>query len=162
MGVWSTNWRTIIRRKFSHYCESFRAHNRLPNLGNLAKGLGIPRESDSEAQQDLITELPQDWGNRDFWIAQTKSCSQKDPGERSNDPTRDWSRLPVSVWESLAEAWVESGLPQGQGHWQQQSWEVQHANISPLEGGHHYLYPRAYSLAIETADSRSGPPQAKF
>ena len=77
-------------------------------------------------------------------------------------PPRDGARLSVSVWESLAEAWVESGLPQGQGHWQRQSWEVQHANISPLRGGHHYLYPRAYSPAIETADSRSGPPQTKF
>ena len=24
--------------------------------------------------------------------------------------------LPVSVWESLAEAWVNSAVPQGQGH----------------------------------------------
>ena len=32
--------------------------------------------------------------------------------------------LPASVWESLVEAWVNSGLPQGQGHRQQQSWEA--------------------------------------
>ena len=32
--------------------------------------------------------------------------------------------LPVSVWESLAEMWVDSGLSRGQGHWQQQSWEA--------------------------------------
>ena len=30
----------------------------------MAKGLGIPRESDFEEQWDLITEHPQDWGNR--------------------------------------------------------------------------------------------------
>ena len=38
--------------------------------------------------------------------------------------------------------WVNSGLPQGQGHWLQPSWEPQHAGISPFEGGHHYPYLR--------------------
>ena len=42
--------------------------------------------------------------------------------------------LPVNVWESLAEVWVDSGLLQGQGHWQQQFLEVQHAGINPFGG----------------------------
>ena len=45
---------------------------------------------------------------------------------------------PVSVWESLAEAWVNSGLRRGQGHKQQQSGEVQHDGISPFGGGCRY------------------------
>ena len=32
--------------------------------GDPAKGLKIPRESDFGDQWDLITELPQDWGNK--------------------------------------------------------------------------------------------------
>ena len=44
--------------------------------------------------------------------------------------------LPVCVWESLAETWVDRGLPWGQGYWLQQSWEVQCAGISPFGGGH--------------------------
>ena len=32
-GVWSTNWRTIVPKKFLHSCKSFRPHNKLPNLG---------------------------------------------------------------------------------------------------------------------------------
>ena len=32
--------------------------------GDLAKGLRIPREFDFGGTWDLITELPQDWGNR--------------------------------------------------------------------------------------------------
>jgi len=32
--------------------------------------------------------------------------------------------LPVSVGASPVEAWVCSSLPQGQGHWQQQSWNT--------------------------------------
>ena len=43
--------------------------------------------------------------------------------------------LPVCVWESLAEAWVDHGLPWGQGHLLQQSWEVQCAGIRPFGGG---------------------------
>ena len=40
--------------------------------------------------------------------------------------------LPVSVWESPVKVWVDSGLLQGQIHWQQYSWEAQCAGISLL------------------------------
>ena len=39
--------------------------------------------------------------------------------------------LPVSVQESLVEAWVDSGLLQGRGT------EYNSAGISPFEGGPH-------------------------
>ena len=55
--------------------------------------------------------------------------------------------LLVSAHESLAEAWVSRGSPQGQGSWQQQSWKV-------LLGG-------AIIPTIEPLDSRAGSPQAK-
>ena len=38
----------------------------------------------------------------------------QDPGERSSVPTKTDPDLPVSVQESLAEAWVGGGLLQGQ------------------------------------------------
>ena len=44
-------------------------------------------------------------------------------------PQETESDLPVSVLESLAEAWVDSGLPWGQGS------EYNSAGINPLEGG---------------------------
>ena len=56
--------------------------------------------------------------------------------------------LPMTVWGSPAEASVSMGLPWGQGHWYQQSREVQHIGISPLGGGHHYPYHRAAKWAI--------------
>ena len=34
--------------------------------GDPEKGLSIPRESDFEGQEDLITELTQDWGNENL------------------------------------------------------------------------------------------------
>ena len=68
--------------------------------GDLAKGLGIPRESDSEGQWDLITGLPQAWGKQRLhsWRTQTKSCVYKGPGERSNGITGYWTRPPCWCW----------------------------------------------------------------
>ena len=43
-------------------------------------------------------------------------CVHQDPGERSSDPTETDPDLPMSVQESLAEAWVGGGLLQGWGH----------------------------------------------
>ena len=65
---------------------------------------------------NLITELPQDWGNRDSWRAQTTPCTHWTQKKGAVAPKQTEPDLPVSVQESLAEAWVDSGLPQGQGH----------------------------------------------
>ena len=54
--------------------------------------LRTPREFDFERQWDLNTELPQT-GKTDFWRAQTKHCAHQDPGQRSSDPIRYWTRL---------------------------------------------------------------------
>ena len=45
-----------------------------------------------------------------------KPCAHQDPGERSSDPQETNSDLLMNVPESLAEAWVCGGLPQGWGH----------------------------------------------
>ena len=113
LGGWYSNWRTNIPKKFLHCCESSTSHNRLTNLGILQRGARIPKESDFEGQQDLISEFPQNWGSRNSWRAQTVLCVYHDPGERNSDLTR--SRLAWSVWESPVEAWVHSSLLQGQG-----------------------------------------------
>ena len=57
------------------------------------KGTENLREFDFEGQWNLITELPQDWGNRDPRRAQTKPCADQDPRERSSGPTGDSARL---------------------------------------------------------------------
>ena len=103
---------------------------------DLTKGLGIPRES--EGQRGLIIGLPQDWGKQRLqsWRAQIKSCMHQDPEERSSDPTAEpvqetKPKLCASVEGFPVEAWVGRGLPQGQGHWQQQSWKFPFG-VSPL------------------------------
>ena len=45
-------------------------------------------------------------------------------GKGTVTPQETEADLPVSVWGSPAEAWVSSGLPWGQGHCQQSSWEM--------------------------------------
>ena len=49
-------------------------------------------------------------------------------------PQETEARLPLSVQESLAEVWIYSGLPQGQGRRIQQCWEpgVMEVAITPL------------------------------
>ena len=65
--------------------------------------------------------------------------------------------LPVSIRESPIEARVDSGLPQGQGHGVQQSWEVWHAGISPFAGRHYHHYPY-HSLASGQTTGREQSP----
>ena len=48
-------------KKFSHCCEDFEPHVRLPGLG--IQHRECPRESDLECQRDLNLGLPQYWEN---------------------------------------------------------------------------------------------------
>ena len=54
-------------------------------------------------------------GETDPW-RHKQSLVHQDPGERSRDPTETDPDRPVSVQESLAEAWVGGGRLQGWGH----------------------------------------------
>ena len=51
--------------------------------GDPAKGLGIPRELDFEGQQDLITELSQDWGKQRLFEDSNKTLCA--PGPRGKE-----------------------------------------------------------------------------
>ena len=68
--------------------------------GDLAKGLGLPREPDFGVQWNLLAGLSQDKGKQGLhsWRAQTKSCVCQDPGERSSGPTGDWASPTCWCW----------------------------------------------------------------
>ena len=89
-------------------------HNDFPTR-DLAKVLTTIREFDFEGWWDLITELPQHWGNtlgghkQNFVCTRTQEKGTVIPQETEPD-------LPVSVQESPAEVWVDSCLSQGQRH----------------------------------------------
>ena len=85
------------------------------------KGLRIPRESDFEGQWDLITELPQDRRNKTLGGHKQNLMHTRTQEKGAVTPQETEPDLPVSVWESPAEVWVNSELQWGQGHWIQQS-----------------------------------------
>ena len=69
----------------------------------------------------MITELPQDretdsQGHEQNLVpTRTQEKGAVTPQETEPD-------VPVSVQKSPVEAWLDDGLPRGQGHWTQQSW----------------------------------------
>ena len=54
-------------------------------------------------------------------------------GKEQWPPQETEPNLPESVLVSPVKAWVNSDLPWGQGHWQQQTWEVWHVASLLLE-----------------------------
>ena len=86
--------------------QKFKDLQQLSQPGDPENRLRAPKEFDVEGQWDLITELPQDWGNRLLASKKKKkkqkTCMYQGPGERSSDPTRDWARC---VWVSRSVLW---------------------------------------------------------
>jgi len=63
----------------------------------------------------LIPELTQDWGNR-LLEGTNKTLCTRTQEKGAVTPQETDPDLPVSVQDSPVEAWVNSGLLQGQGH----------------------------------------------
>ena len=116
-----TNRRTVIPKKFLHCCKSSRNNNRFSRLRNWQRSENPKR---IWRPVDLIIEYPQDWGNR-LLEGKAKLVSTRTQEKGEVTPQEPESDLSISVQESPAKVWVYSGLPQGQGHWIQQSWEPQ-------------------------------------
>ena len=104
----------------------FQASCQASQPGDLTKGLGIPRESDFEDQQDLITGLPQDWGNTDSTVAGHKQnrVHSKIQGKGAVSPHETEADRSAAVGGFPVEVWVSSGSSWGQEHWRQQSWKT--------------------------------------
>ena len=63
----------------------------------------------------MIPELTQDWGNR-LLEGTNKTLCTRTQEKGAGTPQETDPDLPVSVQNSPVEAWVNSGLLQGQGH----------------------------------------------
>ena len=85
--------------------------------GDLTKGLGIPRESGLEGQQDLIIGFLEGWGKQRLQSgrAQTKLCTHQDPEERSTDPTGDWTKTTCLCWRASCGGVGQQGLTRDRG-----------------------------------------------
>ena len=87
-------------------------------------------------------------GATEAWRAEMKSCVHQDQGETSSDPTRDWPRFACECPGVSVEAWVSSGLLQGQRHW---VWQYMHGT---LERGHDHLHYLHHSLVSHQTTGR--------
>ena len=83
-------------------------------------------------------------GETGSWRAQTKPFVHQDPGERRNDPTRNWPRLAHEC------PGVSGG---GMGQWWRPSTGSGALSAVPFEGGRHYLYYFHHGL---TSDQTTG------
>ena len=102
----------------------------------------------------MITELPQDWGNR-FGVHVCLYKVQNFVHTRSQEigavsPQETELYLPVSVQESLVEAWVNCGLLQSPGT------KYNSVCTSPCEGQHYHNYPH-HSLPRPNNRERTQP-----
>ena len=64
----------------------------------------------------MITVLPQDWETETLGGHKQNPVHTRTQEKGAVTPQETEPDLPVSVWESLAEVWVDSGLSWGQGH----------------------------------------------
>ena len=67
-------------------------NNRFPNLGIWHRDWAPPGNLTLETSGIWLQNFHRT-GKTDSWKTQTKPCVHQDPGERSNDPTRNWARL---------------------------------------------------------------------
>ena len=105
------NWRTILPKKFLH-CFKFWGPQQISQPGNPAKEMRSPRESDFEGQWDLITERPQEWGNRLLEGTNKTFCGPR-PNRKEQWPTRVWARLacecPGASNQGMGQQWPAMG-----------------------------------------------------
>ena len=92
---------------------------------------------------------------RDAQRAQTKPCAHQNPGERSSDPSRDWSRLACGVWVSRS---LQQRCGLSVACCRDGGTECGSACMGPSEGGHHYLRYLHHSLVLGQTMGREHSP----
>ena len=131
-------------KEFLHCCKSFRADNRLSNLGNWQRDWGHPENVTLKANGILLQSFLRT-GKTDSCRAQPNLVHTRTQEKGAVTPQETKPDLPVSVMESPMEVWVDTGLLPGQGNWQQ-SWEPQCHDVNLFQGHHYHHYP-CHSLA---------------
>ena len=153
---WPTNWRTVIPKKFSYWCRSSKAHNRLLNLG-IWQATGNP--------QGIWHWRPEGFDYRSSTALRKQTLGghkqtfcTPGPWRKEQWPHKRLSQTCLWVSQGLlrrcGQWWPGAGLR----HWLQQSWEPQCAGISCLEGGRHYHQYPYHSLTSNQTTGREHSP----
>ena len=102
LGRWPTLWSIIIPKEFLNCCKGSRPHIGLPNLGIQQRDWVSLGNLALKSIRIWLQNFHRPRGNRDSWRVQTKPCAHQDPGKRSSDPTRNWTR---PAYECLRVFW---------------------------------------------------------
>ena len=113
-----TNLKTLTPKKLSHYCKTSRVHNRVPNLGILQRVWELPGNLTLKASGIWLQNFHMT-GETDTGGHKQNLVLTRTPDKGAVTPQETEPDLPVSVQESLVEAWFDSGLLQGQVYWLQ-------------------------------------------
>ena len=147
----STNWRIIISKKFTHCFESSMVHNRFPMWGSgngteNSQGTWLWRPGWFDYITSTVLEKQTLGGHK-----QNPGCTMTQDKEAVTTQESD-SDFPVSVQESLVEAWVDSGCCGIRGT------DYNSSGINPFEWCCHYPYkawPQAKLQGGNTAPCQS-------
>ena len=151
-------WLIFLKRSlvFPIVIKSARTHSRFLNLGIWQR--------DRESLGNLTLGASEIWlqklhgtGKTDPWGHKQNLMHTRSQEKGTASPKEPEPDLSVSVQESVAEAWVENGLPQGQGHWIQQCMQKSFWRRSPLSS--HYLHVTSWTVAHQSSMSMGFPTQ---
>ena len=99
---------------------------------------------------------------RDSWKAQTKPCAQQDQGRGAVTPTGDRARPACECLRVSCGGVGQQRPAAGSGALTAPVGGARHVSISSRGAGCCQPHHRGCNATIETADSRTGPPQAKL
>ena len=115
--------------------QNSRIH-KFPNLGIWQRTWEPPGNLTLESSEIWLQNFYRTgWGSRLLEGTKETLCTPGLGRKEQWPPQETDSDLPVSVQESLVEAWVDNGLPRGQWQWIQESWHKYDPAI-PLLGIH--------------------------
>ena len=122
--------------------------SKITQPGDLAKGLRTPKEFDFGCKWDLITELPQDWGNR-LLEGTNKTLHASEPRKKEQWPHKRLTQTCLWAFRSLQQ---RRGLAVACCSVWDTEWGS--AWTGPFEEGHHYLHNLHHSLVFGQTPGR--------
>ena len=112
LGGRPPNWRIIIPKKFSHFCEGSEPHTRLPSLGIQKRAWEFPGNLTLKTSGIWLQDFHSTGRNTLRGHKQNLVCTRTQ-GKGAVTSQESEPDLLASVGGSLSEAWVSSGSPCG-------------------------------------------------
>ena len=134
------------------FLGKFENSQQISQHGDLANGLGTSREFDFGGQWNLITELPQNWGNR---LLEGTSKILRTPRPRRKEQWSHKRLTQTCLWVSRS-LWRRHGS--AVACCRVGGTKCNSACMGPFEGGRHYLHYFHHSLVSGQTTGREHSP----